>query len=120
MFFNLLIKSFANAFRGIGYTFRHEVSFRIQIVFAIVVLIGAFYLPLRTLERVVIILLVAMVLILELANSVLERVVDLFQPKIDYIAKAVKDIMAAAVFVAALASVVVGLIIFVPYLKFLI
>lgn len=115
-----LQRSFYDAFRGLIYTFRYELSFRIQTVAAIVVLFLAFYFPLRMYERVVIILLVALVLVLELINSVLERIIDLFRPRIDHVAKIIKDIMAGAVLVSAIISVIIGWMIFGPHITALI
>ena len=112
-------RSIKDAVGGIFYVFRNEFNFRIQIIIAIIVLIAAFCFPLRNYERVTIILLIALVLILELANSILERIIDLFQPKIDYVAKVIKDILAGAVLVAAITSVAVGYIVFMPYIKIL-
>jgi len=118
--FKHLRRSFKDAVSGIIYTFRWELSFRIQLVVAALVLAAVFYFPLTNPERVVIIMLIGLVLILELANSVLERLIDLFRPSIDYIAKSVKDILAGAVLIAALMSVAVGIIVFWPYVKSLI
>ena len=53
---------------------------------------------------------------LELINSSIEAVVDLVTEEYHPLAKVAKDTSAAAVFVSALASVVVGLIIFLPKL----
>lgn len=108
-------RNFQDAFRGLVYTFRYELSFRIQSVIGIIALFMAFYLPLRLYEKVVIILLVAVVLILELINSVVERIMDLFKPRIDHAAKIIKDIMAGAVLVACLIAAILGTIIFLPY-----
>jgi len=118
--FKHLRRSFKDAVSGIIYTFRWELSFRIQLVVAALVLAAVFYFPLTNPERVVIIMLIGLVLILELANSVLERLIDLFRPSIDYIAKSVKDILAGAVLIAALMSVAIGIIVFWPYVKSLI
>lgn len=120
MSFNQLSRSFQDAFRGLIYTFRYEISFRIQTAAAIIVLFFAFYFPLRIYEKVVIILLVALVLILELINSVLERIIDLFQPRLNHVTKIVKDIMAGAVLLAAIVSVVIAWIILGPHFKSLI
>lgn len=114
--FNNLKKSFRDACRGLVYIFRYEVNFRIQVIVGFLAIIFVFVLPTRKYEQIIVIMMVALVLILELANSVMERLIDLFQPKIDHIAKVVKDIMAAAVLVAALLSIVLGLMIFCPYL----
>ncbi|MGC9049142.1 MAG: diacylglycerol kinase family protein [Patescibacteria group bacterium] len=114
-----LQRSFHDAFRGLVYTFRYELSFRCQTLIAIIVLFLAFYFPLRMYERVVVILLVVLVLILELVNSVVERIIDLFRPRIDHVAKIIKDIMAGAVLLSAIFSAIIGWIIFWPHIKLL-
>jgi len=110
-------RSFQDAYRGLVYTFRYELSFRIQSILAALALFLAFYFPLRLYERVVIILVVALVLVLELINSVVERMTDLFKPRIDSAAKIIKDIMAWAVLLAAIVAAVTGCIIFYPQFR---
>ena len=60
------------------------------------------------------VLAIALVLILEAANTALEQAVTLASPGIDPRARAAKDVSAAAVLIAALASVAVGLLLFAP------
>ena len=117
MSFSKIYRSFKHAWRGLVYTFRYELSFKIQTVFAAITLIASFYFPLKSSERIVIILLVALVLILELVNSVLERILDLFRPRINESSKFIKDIMAGAVLLAAIVALVLGLTIFLPYIR---
>ena len=57
---------------------------------------------------------IGMVLSLELVNTAIEAVVDLVTEEYHPLAKVAKDTSAAAVFVCAIAAVVVGLIIFLP------
>jgi len=59
---------------------------------------------------------IAGVLILEMLNTVFEKLVDLYKPRLHDYVKDVKDIMSAIVLVASVASVVIALFIFVPYL----
>ena len=54
--------------------------------------------------------------IAELVNTAVEYLVDLVQPDYHEIAGKVKDLMAGAVLVAALFSVLVGVIVFWPFL----
>lgn len=119
MSWNNFKRSFEDAWRGLIYTFRYELSFRVQTVAAAIILVAAFYFPLRIYERLVVVLLVTMVLILELINSVVERIMDLFKPRIDHVAKVIKDIMAGAVLVAAVSAVIIGWLIFAPFIKLL-
>lgn len=67
-------------------------------------------------EWVALTLTIALVLILEGLNTVLEIAIDLSTPEIDPRAKAAKDISAGMVLIAAIASVVVGLLLFGPKL----
>ena len=61
-------------------------------------------------------MLIGFVLIMELINSVLERLVDSFRSRVHPVVRDIKDIMAAAVFLASLFAAVIGLIIFIPHL----
>ena len=72
------------------------------------------WLGLGRLEWAIIILTVALVWMAEFVNTALEAVVDLASPDLHPLAKVGKDVAAAAVLVAALAAVVVGLLIMGP------
>lgn len=115
-----LIKSFANAFRGMKTVFFEEQSFRIQIAAAIFVVVLMFVFPLSVTEQSILILLIIIVLALEMLNSVLERFIDVYKPRVHTYIKDIKDIAAGAVFLASLGSLLVGIIIFYPYFLILI
>ena len=114
--FRKLVLSFKNAFAGFGIVLKKEQSFRLQIAFTCLVVFLMFYFPLVDLERAILVLTCALVLGLELLNSQIERALDLVAPHYNYKVKAIKDISAAAVLVAVLAAVLVGLFIFLPYM----
>lgn len=109
-------KSFGDASRGVVYVFKHEQNFRIQLFLGFIVVVLMFVFGLSRQEMIVILLLILLVLILELLNSAIEKFVDLIKPRLHYQAEAVKDIMAAAVFFASLGSLLVGAIVFGPYI----
>lgn len=111
-----LIKSFSHALRGVVILFRTEQSFRLQILMTLIVLFFCVWLPLKVSEIIVVLLLIGSVLILETINSIFERLVDTFKPRIHPIVGEIKDIMAAAVFLASTLAAAIGLIIFVPHL----
>ncbi len=113
--FSKLKLSFRHAFFGLRMVFKAEQSFRLQVLIAGVVVLLMFYLPLHSLERAVLILSIGFVLGLELLNSQIEDILDLIQPEFDGKVKKIKDLSAAAVLIAALAALVVGLLIFLPY-----
>ena len=109
-------KSLKYALRGLNYVFINEHSFRIQILSALLVLIAMIYFPLSIWERVILLMMISAVLILELINSIFERMADGMKPRLNPMVIDVKDIMAGAVLISAITSAVVALIIFWPYL----
>jgi diacylglycerol kinase len=111
-----LLRSFRHAIRGIVTTFRTERSFRIQIAAAAIVLALLSMLPLAAWERAIIVLVVTLVLVLELVNSSLERLVDLAKPRLHAYAGEIKDVMAGGVLVASIGAVILGLIILGPHI----
>ena len=111
-----LFRSFIHAFRGLVTVFRSEQNFRIQFYVALFVFILMFVLPTTRAEKVALVLVAAWVLVLELLNSVLERFIDLVKPRLHDYAREIKDLMAAAVLLTSIVSVVVGVLILYPYL----
>lgn len=111
-----LKKSFHYAARGIARVAKEEPNFRTQLWAAAAVVVLMFLLKLSAAEKALLLLAAGFVLVLELANSIIERVVDLLQPRVHHYVEEVKDIMAGAVLVASVGAVLIGLIIFVPHL----
>jgi diacylglycerol kinase len=111
--------SFIHAGQGLLTAFKHEQSFRIQTVVALLILILILLLPLQRWEQCLLILASGGVLVLELVNSVVERFVDMVKPRIHEYAKEIKDLAAAAVFVMACTAVILALIVFWPYIPLL-
>lgn len=108
-------KSLQYAIRGLRYVLRNERNFRIELVFALAVLMFSMVLRIEKWELIIIILLTVLVIITELTNTIVERVVDILEPRIHPFAKLIKDIMAAIVLISAMVSVAVGLMILMPY-----
>lgn len=109
-----VFKSFKFAFDGIGAAFKEEPNLRIHFIFAAVALAAAFLLDFSAIEWLVLAFTIFLVLILELLNTAFEALVDLVSPEMKSRAKMAKDVSAAAVFLAAALSVVVGLVLFLP------
>ena len=86
----------------------------IHAVVAVLVFITAFWLKLSTHDWAILIITVTMVFAAEFVNTAIEAVVDLASPKHHPLAKVGKDVGAAAVLIAALASVLIGLLILGP------
>ena len=112
--------SVTHAIHGVIVVFRSEQSFRIQVVAAALALIASVFFHITSNEFIVVILLIGAVLTLEMINSVFERIVDVFKPRIHPIVKEIKDIMAAAVLITSLIALLVGIEIFDGYLAALV
>ncbi len=110
------MESFGHAWRGLRLAFATERSFRIQVAAALVVIALVVIFPLVGWERVLLLVATAAVLVLELVNSTVERLVDLFKPRLHAYVRDIKDLMAAAVLVASAFSLVVGLLVLWPHL----
>lgn len=105
---------YANA--GLRYFFSHERNGRTQAVVAgVVVALGVFFGINRT-EWMIILLCIALVLGLEMVNTSLEMICNFLTKDYDIRIKHIKDIAAAAVWLAAIISVVIGVMIFWPYI----
>ena len=110
-----VIKSFHYAFRGFRYAYKTEQSFRIQVFIGILVVVLMIFFKVTVLESIVLVLVMTMVLVLELINTVFEQLSDILKPRVHSYVEVIKDVIAAAVLVASIASLAVGLIIFLPY-----
>jgi undecaprenol kinase len=110
-------KSLKHACDGIMYALAHEKNFRIEIIVSFFVLIFILVFKVKNWEAIVLIVMMMWVLISELTNTVLERVVDILKPRIHPYAHLIKDLMAAVVLISAMVAVIVGIIIFYPYVR---
>lgn len=110
-------RSLHHALDGIKYALLHERNFRIEILVAFLVIFLIFFFKVKNWEAILLILMIMWVLIFELVNTVLERVVDILKPRIHPYARLIKDLMAAAVLITSVVSVIVGIIIFYPYVR---
>lgn len=107
-------KSLGYAISGIIQCIQKERNIKIHLVFMFLVIICGFLFRLSITEWLVCILLFGLVISLELVNTAIEAVVDLCTQEYHPLAKIAKDTSAGAVLISAIASVVIGLIIFVP------
>ncbi|OXE30529.1 diacylglycerol kinase, partial [Vibrio parahaemolyticus] len=86
--------------KGLKAAWTHEAAFRQELVLTLVLSISAFFLPVTTLERVLMISSLLLILIVELINSAVEAVVDRVSDDWHELSGRAKDIGSAAVFVA--------------------
>jgi diacylglycerol kinase len=111
---NKLLKSFRDAIRGILYIFKTQRNFRIQIACFIVATGAAIALGLTLPEIAIIVFAGGLVMVGEMINTGLERLVDLISPQYHPLARDIKDISAGVVLVASILAVIIGMIIFIP------
>lgn len=111
-----LVLSFKYAITGIIETIKLERNMRIHIFIMLLVIVFGIILKISVLEWIICIILFALVLAGELFNTAIENAVDIIMPERHDKAKIAKDAAAGAVLILAIASAVVGLIIFVPKL----
>ena len=110
------IKSFGNAFRGIFFAFKTQHNIWIHSLAIVVVVIAGFIFKLDVMEWGLVVLAIGLVLAAEMINTAMEWLIDLVSP--DYSEKAglIKDVAAGAVLIAAVISVIIGSIVFLPKL----
>lgn len=111
---NRLLRSFGYAFSGIFSAVRAEKNLQIHLSISILVIAAGVFLSISWIEWAFVVLAIGGMISLELINSAVERVVDLVTKEHHPLAKQAKDMAAGAVLVYAIASVILGVIIFLP------
>ena len=110
------LKSFRFAFNGIRLLVTREHNAWIHCFIAVCVIVTGCLVGLSATEWIVITMAIGMVLAAEAFNSSIEALADLVSPGYNEAIKRTKDLAAGAVLILAIASAVIGLVIFVPKL----
>lgn len=110
------MKSFTYAWKGIRNVAGREHNAWIHLTVAGLVVAAGFFFEIERGEWMAIVGCIGGVLAAEAFNTAIERLVNLVSPKYHPIAGEVKDIAAGAVLICAITAVVIGLIIFTPYI----
>lgn len=108
------IQAFRYAFAGWQHVLRTQRNAWVHAVFTCAVCLVSLWLGLSRQEWAIILITITLVWMAEIINTSLEAVVDLASPEHHELARISKDAGAAAVLIAALASVLVGLLILGP------
>jgi diacylglycerol kinase (ATP) len=109
-------KSFWNAITGVFWMLRSERNFQIEVLALIINLLLIVYLKVTEMEAALILVICFSVLSLEILNTCIEKVCDIINPEYDIRIKIIKNIAAGSVFIMAIASVMVGILIYTKYL----
>lgn len=111
-----LVKSFGFAWEGLMYVLAHDQNIRVHAFLGFLALILGLYLGINSYELGLLMITIFFVLVAEMLNSAVEKVVDLITTEHRVEAKIAKDIAAGMVLVAAIGSISVGIFIFFPHL----
>ena len=109
-----LFASFKYAAEGIYFMLRTQRNMRVHVAAGFASFALALYLGLRGLELAIIAIVCSLVVICEMFNTAIENAVDLATHRRHPLAKAAKDVAAAAVLAAALNAILVGMILLGP------
>tara|TARA_B100001057_G_scaffold305706_1_gene305844 strand:- start:268 stop:636 length:369 start_codon:yes stop_codon:yes gene_type:complete len=108
--------SFKYAIQGFKIAFLNEFKIRLHSAIVVIVVIGGLLLNLSILEWISVVISMGIVLITELINTSIETLSDTLHPDMSEGIKNTKDIAASAVLIASTTALVIGLIVFIPYL----
>lgn len=111
-----MFKSFKYAARGVKDAFKSEHNLRIHFMVSVVVFILAYFLKFSFQEFAILTLTVFFVIVLELVNTVIEKITDIISPEISEKARIIKDISASIVLFGAIASIIIGVFLFGQYI----
>ena len=111
------LKMFKYALNGLLDILKNEKNMKIHFLAFVIVIICGIYFKIKGFEWVLILFSVSLVFITEIINTALERIVNIISPDFNKSAGQIKDLSAASVLIAAITSVIIGAIVFIPYLK---
>jgi|SRR3989344_1571056 len=112
----LLLKSFTYAFEGVIHALKSDQNLRIHFVIAAIVIVVSVYFRVTPYEMGILGVVILLVIITEMINTAIEKMVDLITKEHHEEAKIAKDVSSGMVFVAAVGSVIIGILIFTPYI----
>ena len=115
MYNRTIFQSFKLAWEGLWFVFKTERNMKLHCLMAAMAIFCSLAFKINEIEFIFVIFSIALVFIAEAANTAFELLLDFvhgdkFHPDV----KLLKDILAGAVFIAALNAFVIGLIIFIP------
>lgn len=111
------ITSANHAIEGIIYAARTQRHVRYHLVASAVVLLTGFLLGVTRVEFILLSLCAITVILAEMLNTTIEKIVDKLSPETSEFAKTVKDMAAGAVLVSAVGAAFMGYVILFPYFK---
>ncbi len=112
-------KSFGHAWAGLVFLAKSEPHARIHLLATVLVLLAAWGLDVSRQDWLWLILAITLVWMSEAVNTAIEYLCDVISPEYSQSVKRAKDIAAGTVLIAATAAVIIGVIVFIPYIRLL-
>ena len=112
--FRNFLSSVRYSIEGFMAALRHEPSFREDLIFAVLLVPLAIILPVNAVSTALMIASLILILIVELLNSAIEWIIDYLRPEPHPLAKRIKDMASAAVFLSYINCIVVWTIMLWP------
>lgn len=110
------LRGVRHALAGLGHAVRRERNFQIELVLGLAAVLMAWWLEISRIEWLAVVICCGLVLSAELFNTAIERLADTAGPGRSEPVRVVKDVAAGAVLLASVVSLVVGAVVFLPYL----
>ena len=108
------IKGAKYALKGAFILLRTEASIQVQFAISCLLTIAGFYYEISATEWMFQIFSIGLIMSIEGLNTAVEEIADFIHPEFHNKIGLIKDLAAGAVFIAAMAAIAVGLIIYIP------
>ena len=109
--------SFKYAFEGIFVALKDQPNLIFHFLASIIVILLGHIFEITQTEWLILTLTIGLVITIELTNTAIEEIVNSFTTETHPSAKKAKDVAAGAVLIASITAVIIGLLIFLPYLN---
>lgn len=104
---------------GVWFAIKYNQNMRFHITVGILVVIASIFLKVTPFEMGILGVMILLVLCTEMINTAIEEMANLITKEHREEARIAKDVGAGMVLLTAVGSVIVGILIFVPHIKFL-
>jgi diacylglycerol kinase (ATP) len=112
--FSQFLTSFKYAFNGIAKSVYIESKIRFHYLAAVAVIIAGFFFNVSLTSWALLVFAIGLVIVSEMFNTAIEKIVDLVSPQQHPLAGLVKDLAAGAVLISAITAAIIGLLVFLP------
>ena len=115
---NRFIESFTHAFDGLYYVWKEERNFRIQIIIAILMILGMGISDFSYLEIGLVLVAIILVLTAETINTAFEDTLDKIEPNQNAIIGRIKDVAAGVVVLCVFGAIIIGIMVLLSHFSF--